>query len=245
MLTISSAIVSYSLLYRNAEVQLLLTLPLRIERLVQYKFQETAAISGWGFLLLGTPMLIAYGIVAQAPWYYYLVLLPFLLSFVLIPSALGTILCLLVARYVPTLRIQVIGLAAAAACVAAGVWAWSVLGHPRHDLMTAYWFQDTLARVRYSEQQLLPSWWLGSGLLEASHPNSPSGGGESWRESLGFLAVLASNALLLQAAVGWLGERHFVNGYSAIAAQAGGRAGPGQHGWTALLCTRPSCFLGR
>lgn len=216
MMTFSSAIISYSLLYRGREVEFLLTMPVRTERLVYYKFQETAAISCWGFLLLGTPMLLAYGIVAESPWYYYVLILPFIVAFVLIPAALGTIVCLLLTRYLAGARFHAIGLAAAAACAVAVGLAWSVLGSSRHDLMTSMWFQETLDRVKYSEQQLLPSWWLSCGLLEAGHPVRGSHGGESWRESLGFLAVLLSTAMLLQCVVGWLGGHLLVAAYSNI-----------------------------
>ncbi len=36
--------------------------------------------------------------------------------------------------------------------------------------LTIAWFQDVLARLQFSEQRLLPSWWLSTGLLEAAHP---------------------------------------------------------------------------
>ena len=57
------------------------------------------------------------------------------------------------------------------------------------------WLEGTLSQMKFAQQQLLPNWWLSSGLLEAAHPAARAGR-ESWRESLGFLAVLGSNALL-------------------------------------------------
>ena len=33
-----------------------------------YKFQEAMFFSSWGFFLLASPMMIAYGIVVGAPW---------------------------------------------------------------------------------------------------------------------------------------------------------------------------------
>ena len=43
-----------------------------------HKFQEAIVFSSWGFLLLGSPMLVAYGLQAGAPWYYFALLLPFM-----------------------------------------------------------------------------------------------------------------------------------------------------------------------
>ena len=50
-----------------------------------YKFQEAVFFSSWGFFLLASPIMIAYGIVVGAPWYYYLLLVPLIISFVYIP----------------------------------------------------------------------------------------------------------------------------------------------------------------
>ena len=61
--------------------------------------------------------------------------------------------------------------------------------------MTPQWFQEVLGRLRLSEQRLLPSYWLSSGLLEAAHPAPATSAVASWRESLGFLSVLVANAL--------------------------------------------------
>ena len=77
---------------------------MRAERIVLYKFQEAVFYSSWGFFLLASPIMIAYGIVAGAPWYYYVLLLPLIISFVYIPCGIGAICCLLVIHKLPNLR---------------------------------------------------------------------------------------------------------------------------------------------
>ena len=47
------------------------------DRVFAFKFQGALAFSSWAFLLLGGPVLIAYGLVCGGPWYYYLYLLLF------------------------------------------------------------------------------------------------------------------------------------------------------------------------
>ena len=74
MLVFSSGIILYTGLYNSPETHYLLTLPIRAERIVLYKFQEAVFFSSWGFFLLASPIMIAYGIVAGAPWYYYVLL---------------------------------------------------------------------------------------------------------------------------------------------------------------------------
>ena len=67
MLVFSSGIILYTGLYKSPETEYLLTLPIRPERIVLYKFQEAVFFSSWGFFLLASPIMIAYGIVAGAP----------------------------------------------------------------------------------------------------------------------------------------------------------------------------------
>ena len=94
MLVFSSGIILYGSLFCSREIALLLTIPASTERVFLHKFQEAVVLSSWGFVLLGSPILVAYGVVEHAPWYYYAMLLPYLVAFVYIPVAIGAMLCL-------------------------------------------------------------------------------------------------------------------------------------------------------
>jgi ABC-2 type transport system permease protein len=190
MLAFSSAIILYSSLFRSRDIPLLLTLPARVERVFLHKFQEAILLSSWAFLLLGSPMLLAYGIVAGAPWYYYLLLAPFLVAFTYIPAGMGAIVCLGIVRWLPGGRFHFLVLLGGTV-LAAAVWlVWSLFGGQESDILTPSWFQGLLHRLRFSEQRLLPSWWLSMGLLEAAR--------SAWDESILFLALMISNALLFR-----------------------------------------------
>lgn len=216
MLMFSSAIIMYGNLFKTEEVKFLLTTPARPERIVIHKFHEAVFFSCWGFVLLGSPMLIAYGDTALSPWYYYLLLIPFMLAFVLIPAAIGSIGCLAVVRLLPTVRLHALVILIGLVVAAGLFFGWHVLAYQNRDLMTMNWFTDVLMRLEYSEQRLLPSWWLSTGLLEAAHPNRSTTGRPAWLESLYFLAVLGSNALLLQMILATLANRHFRYAYSEL-----------------------------
>ncbi|MEX0818089.1 MAG: hypothetical protein WD070_00805 [Pirellulaceae bacterium] len=216
MLIFSSAIIMYGNLFKTEEVQFLLTTPSRPARIVLHKFHEAVFFSCWGFVLLGSPMLIAYGDTALSPWYYYVLLFPFMLAFVLIPASIGAIGCLLVVRLLPMVRLHALVILAGLVLAAGLFFGWHVLAYQNRDLMTMNWFQDVLARLEYSEQRLLPSWWLSTGLLEAAHPSRSTTGRPAWLESFYFLAVLASNALLLQLILATVANRCFRVSYSAL-----------------------------
>ncbi len=206
MLVFSSAIILYGALFRSREVAYLLTIPARAERVFLHKFQEAVLLSSWGFLLLGSPMLLAYGVVVEAPWYYFAMLLPFLITFVYIPAAVGAILCLLIMHRLPGARFYLL-VAAGAICIAAGIWSgWSLLSNPASNPLTPDWFQEILDRLQFSQQRLLPSWWFSSGLLEAAR--------HAWTESVMFLVVMIANALFCRQLAIWTSGRLFRAAYS-------------------------------
>jgi ABC-2 type transport system permease protein len=219
MLVLSSAIILYTGLYRSPEASLLLTMPVRPERIVLFKFQEALLFSSWGFLLLGSPMLVAYGIDAGAPWYYYVLLLPLMVAFVYIPGAVGSILCLVIVHRWPRLKGHLLGagiLALAALIIAV---AWMLLRRTENNLLTPLWFQELLSRLQFSEHRLLPSWWLSSGLLEAANGASRGFDYQPWSESLMFLALLTSNALLCHVAMTWVAAKTYRPGFSEMHTQ--------------------------
>jgi ABC-2 type transport system permease protein len=206
MLLFSSTIILYGLLFRSREVGLLLTLPGRSERIFLHKLQEAAILSGWGFVLLGSPTLVAYGVVAEAPWYYYAMLLPVMIAFVYIPVTLGALVCLEAVYRLPGRRRQVL-LAAVLVVLAGGVWfVWSIFGHPERELLTPRWFQDMLAQLQLSEQRILPSWWLSSGLLQTAQG--------AWSEGIMFLVLMSSNALFCRQLAVWRAAAIYRKAYS-------------------------------
>src|SRR5262249_42544110 len=124
LLIFSTGIILFGSLFASHESQFLLTTPLPDDHIFAYKFQGAVAFSSWGFLLLGSPVLIAYGLVLPdgAPWYFYAVLPLFFLGFVLIPGSIGAILCLLVVNFVPRHRGQLLKLVVGTALLIACVW---------------------------------------------------------------------------------------------------------------------------
>jgi ABC-2 type transport system permease protein len=224
MLIFSSGIILYNSLFCSQETTFLLTAPVRTERIYQYKFQEAVWFSSWGFVLLGSPTLVAYGLVSGAPWYYFALLLPFIITFVHIPAAIGGMLCLLIVYRAPSIRIHALAIAIVVATTAIVWFVWSTLSGTESDLMTSHWFQELFARLQFTEQRLLPSWWLSTGLLEASRPTSLFHSGDPpWAQSLMFLALLLSYALFLNLLGTWLAGKIYREGYSRLYDQPSSR----------------------
>jgi ABC-2 type transport system permease protein len=219
MLIFSSAIILYTGLFNSPETRFLLTLPVRAERLVLYKFQEAVFFSSWGFFLLASPMMIAYGIVVGAPWYYYCLLLPLIIAFVYIPSGIGALCCLLVIYKLPRLRNVIVGGAALIAIGFAAGSIWVTVNGPQARLFGSQWFEETLHRFRFTQQEWLPSSWLTGGLLEAARPYQLA---EHYQnamripiiQSCMYLALLVSNAMLCHVLTIWAAKHWFRKSYA-------------------------------
>jgi len=213
MLIFSSGIILYTGLYTSPETPFLLTLPVRAERIVLYKFQEAVFYSSWGFFLLASPIMIAYGIVAGAPWYYYLLLLPLIIAFVYIPCSIGAICCILIIHKLPHLRKMIVIATGFIIIAVAAPLIWRTVSSPQSRLFGSEWFKETLHRFRFTQQEWLPSTWLTNGLLEAARlpvvvltndvADLPV------TKSVLYLALLISNALLLHVLVIWAAKRWF------------------------------------
>lgn len=221
MLVFSSGIILYTGLYKSPETDHLLTLPTRPERVVLYKFQEAVFFSSWGFFLLASPIMIAYGIVAGAPTYYYLLLLPLIISFVYIPSGIGAICCLLIIHKLPELRRIIVGLAAIAVIALVVPPIWRAINSPQSKLFGTEWFEDTLHSFRFTKQEWLPSTWLTNGLLEAARPPAvvftDRIGDLPIVQSVLYLALLVSNALFFHVLTVWAAKRWFRASYANLA----------------------------
>ena len=85
LLIFSTGIILYSSLFSAAESVFLLSGPVPAEHIFRYKFQGAIAFSSWAFVLLGSPILLAYGLEVHdgAPWYFYPLLPVFFFGFVL------------------------------------------------------------------------------------------------------------------------------------------------------------------
>ncbi len=224
MLVFSTGILLYGGMYCSPEARLLLTLPVRAETVFAHKFREALWFASWGFVLLGSPMLVAYGVVREAAWPYYALLLPLMIAFVTIPAALGGIACLTLVAWMPRLRIHALSLAVAGCCLLAIWLGWSLVFQSRTDAMSTAWFERTFARLAITEQKLFPSWWLSSGLIEAAR-TQPSGrpSATGLSEAVKFLSLLLANSLVLQLLAGWLASIAYRKGYSHLAGEVPAR----------------------
>ncbi|HZW35072.1 MAG TPA: hypothetical protein VFF52_30390 [Isosphaeraceae bacterium] len=222
MLFFSTGIITYTALFHSREAAYLLTTPATTDRIFAYKFAEAVGLSSWGFFLLGSPLMVAYGLTARAPVAFYAMFLVYLLSFVLLAGSLGAIAAIAVANLFP--RRQKFVLAAAvtgllAALVPMGVGLWRTPG----ETLSSDWLSSVQNRLAFCQHPLWPSRWMSAGLLAAAH-------GDWWRAGY-YLMVLSAHGGLGYLAAAAMARDLYFRGYNRV---QGGRSARRRVGLYAL-----------
>jgi ABC-2 type transport system permease protein len=209
MLLFSTGIILYGSLFGTAETDFLLALPARADRVFAYKYQSALVFSSWAFLLLGSASLLPYGIVFQAPWYFYALLPLYLLGFILVPGALGALACLLIVSIVPRHRKQV--LIGALLFLIVNLILFGV--HMARTAREAGWTYDAvmllLRQFDFARGTLMPSDWVVKGLLAAKNGDVV--------EMTYRLALLWGNGLILYVLTTWAASRLYRRAYNRVA----------------------------
>ena len=207
MLFFSTGIIVYTSLFHAQEAAYLLTTPAATDRIFAYKFAEAIGFSSWGFFLLGSPLLVAYGLTVKAPLAFYAIFLPYLLSFVMIPASLGSGAAILVANVFPrrqktVLAVTVTGVLILVALV--GVRLWRTPGEP----LGGDWLGSMLGRLAFCQNPLWPSRWMSAGLLASAKGQ--------WSQAGFHLMVLSAHAALGYLVAAVAARDLYRRGYSRV-----------------------------
>jgi ABC-2 type transport system permease protein len=192
LLVFSSGLILYGSLFASPETTFLLSSPVAADQVFAYKFQGAIAFSSWAFLLLGVPILIAYGIVCEASWVFYLLLPLFFLGFVLLPGSLGGLAALLIVNYFPKRRKQVLAVCLVGVVVALVMWIYRMAQASSPELWRDE-MREAVTRLlsyfQFTRNPLAPSHWVSLGLRSVVR-------GEVGL-ALYYLALVWSNGLFL------------------------------------------------
>ncbi len=210
LLIFSTGIILYSSLFASEETAFLLTTPARTDQVFAYKFQSALAFSSWAFVLLGSPILIAYGLTVGdgAPWYFYLLLPFFFLGFTLLPGSLGALMCLLIVLGVPKHRKQVLilllGILAAFVVVQIYLWVRSA----REMNLSRDWFNQLIDEISKLSSPFLPTHWIAHGLQSAALGEPVP--------MIYYFCLIWSNGLLLYVGTSWLAGKLYRRAWNRV-----------------------------
>jgi len=209
MLFFSTAIILYSSLFASAETAFLLGTPAAADQIFAYKFQGAVGFSSWAFLILGSPILIAYGQASAAPWHFYALLPLYFLGFVLLPGSVGALACLVIVCLVPQKRTQVLAALILAVLGGVGFAIWRVNQAMYLDFLNRDLTQQLYEQIGFTRGPLMPSYWMRRGLMAAARGNLD--------EALYRLALVWSNGLFLYLVTAWAARQFYRHAYDRIA----------------------------
>jgi ABC-2 type transport system permease protein len=227
LLVFSTGLILYSSLFSAAESPFLLALPAPDDQIFAFKYAGALAFSSWAFLLLGGPILIAYGLAVRAPAHFYLFLPLFFLGFVLLPGAVGAIFCLLIVNFMPQRRKHLLLGAVALVVLPLVISTYNAVSSVNTDAFTRDAVQNLLGRFDLARSPLLPSHWIAWG-LRASGRDEP--GIASY-----YLALVWSNGLFAYLLTAWLARKLYRRGYNRMATGGEQHRRPGGHWLDAML----------
>jgi ABC-2 type transport system permease protein len=212
MLVFSTSVLLYGSLFASPETSFLLSRPVAADKVFAYKFHGAAAFSSWVFLLLGAPVLIAYGLIGEAPWQYYPLLILFFLGFTLLPGSCGAMLCLLVVNYIPRQRKPLLILAAGLLALGMALIVYQICDVAQTNAFDRESSSRLLSRLSPIRSVVAPSHWVASGLRAAAR----NGPGDVGRTGY-YLALVWSNGLLSYLLTTWASSYLYRRGVNRIA----------------------------
>jgi ABC-2 type transport system permease protein len=211
MLTFSNAIISFGALFRSRETQMLMSLPVTHHVIFNYKTGESLLFSSWAFLVLGGPLMAAYGLYGgggRMSVAFYPAAFGLMLPFIFIPASAGSLLGMLLTRYFPRNRGKVLGLgfallvlAAVVVCVRA-----NLLRYGNATTIDEEFVGDIFSGFSFSQSAWVPSWWVSEGILAAAS--------RDWRTVRFYGLLLVASALFLWMLAEYVAEKLYASSYS-------------------------------
>jgi ABC-2 type transport system permease protein len=214
MLVFSTGIILFASLFTSPEARYLLATPARADQVFATKFQAAVAYSSWGFVILGLPVFLAFGVMTDVPWYFYALLPAYLLGYVLLPGSVSAIVCLVLVRYMPANRKQFLVLCGLVAAALVAIWLYRVgIGIRRSLVTSGREVQDLIGQFDLLRSSVAPSHWMTRGVMAAARGDLAG--------ALVPLAQVWSNGLVLFVMAAWIARRLYRTAYDRYA--GGGR----------------------
>lgn len=211
MLIISNLVTSISTLYKSSETAFLLSSPISYRQVFTIKFIDNLIFSTWAVLLLGLPIIAAYGIVRGLVfWQYIFELFCVLTPFVIIPGCIGvafSMLMYLISKEVRP-RTLIISISAIFLLAIVAYFKFGLPGSLAFNVISDWRvLNNYLGSMGATSFAFLPSFWVSETLRVMS-----SSGGNSL---LIYMVALVTTALLLVNLIFMFAEKYYYKSWLA------------------------------
>jgi ABC-2 type transport system permease protein len=210
LLIFSNLVIGYTNLFRNRETVHLLSMPVSVGTIYQWKLVESMLLASWAFLFLIAPLLAAYGLAHEAPWHFYPLTVGLIVLFVILPGVAGSWLAVLLGQHLDRRAFQWAAVAGAIALVICAV-VWLRPGTDSEQMPETRVIEimdRLLVRTQFAHYPLLPSYWLSNSVL---HWVEGARGPAAF-----FMMVLLSHALFFGHLAFTRSGPHFFQAFSRV-----------------------------
>lgn len=164
----SGITLSIHYLFISNDLPFLLSSPITDKSIFAFKLFETTIANSNFFLFIGIPVYIAFGVVAQAGWYYYPIILLNAFCFLAIPVSVSFLGALLIVRIIPATRARE-RMAILLAIVSFGIWlSLQIFRASQFDRSSTDFSPQTFEKLKqlshFSFISFLPSTWAARSL---------------------------------------------------------------------------------
>jgi ABC-2 type transport system permease protein len=213
MLVTSQIIITYSVFFKNREVEFIFTMPIRHTSVYVVKFLESTFLSSWAFAFLSMPIFLAYGVSRSLGLYFYSAGLILSFLFIFISAAIGTGIGVLFLRYFPRKFFKII--------ISVMIIIGSVLFVYYRKIRQSFNWQSgdlglvidqLLKHTNISLYPLLPSYWMSKSLLCVVS--------KDWTEFAFYFLILLSSAMFFVLVSINLGQKLYFSSWQNIKAKS-------------------------
>ncbi|OQX95351.1 hypothetical protein B6I21_05880 [candidate division KSB1 bacterium 4572_119] len=171
----SGITISIHYLFISSDLPLLMSSPVAQNTIFTFKLLEAIFANSTFFFFLGMPFFIAYGIVAQAAWFYYPVMILSAFCFLSVPISISFLGALLIVKVIPASRAREL-MAILLAIVSFGIWmALQVVRASQFDQSSSEFDPQTFEKLGQISHSIflnyLPSTWAARSLSGIASDN--------------------------------------------------------------------------
>ncbi|MDZ7294612.1 MAG: hypothetical protein ONB14_04285, partial [candidate division KSB1 bacterium] len=168
-LLLSGATICIHTLFISHDLPLLLSAPITRRTVFTYKLLEATLSNSSMFVMLGLPVLVAFGAAHEAAWWWYFAMLVVAAVFVAVPTSLSAMVALVAVHVAPVRRAREV-MSIALALVFLAVWSGMQLLRSSLDAGRLGGIEELLAIARLQLFGLTPAGWAAqtmAGMLRA------------------------------------------------------------------------------
>jgi ABC-2 type transport system permease protein len=237
MLVFSNLIITLSTTYISKEIDYYMSQPVDFKNVFMFKLTETVLYSSWAFVILSFPLFLGYGMAKDLSIGFYLSVLLMMLPFLLIPTAIGAIITMVVAASIPAKRSRAFMCVVGAAAMFGSVVAARMLGFNK-IIEAASWddFFQFMQLLEAGRLQILPNTWLAEGTHAAAR-------GDYGEVFYWFLVLLSTGLMGIQICNWLVGPLYYRGWVMSRGSSGGGKIDPNKSFFNKLDHTY--AFLGR